>query len=124
MKAMTNRPQSTPKFGSAEARQGEPDATATDPVCRLSTHVRDPAPNPDDIHWYRVVRPLEPARSLEHTCDRCRNVSYEYLTRGGRRLIRRRYRSPRGELVIHETPGLFVPAADELWRKILNGVAR
>lgn len=95
-----------------------------DAVCRLALHIRDLVPNPDDVHWYRVHRPLEFARSLEHTCERCRNVSYEYLARGGKRLIRRRYRSPRGELVISETPSLLVPEADELWRKILHGVAR
>lgn len=134
MKAMRSDTQQASFKAAARAREDcqkssrqSPDlsgAVGTDPVCRFAVHVRSLAPNPDDVHWYRVARPLEPARSLEHTCDRCRNVSYEYLGRGGRRLIRRKYRSARGELVIHETPGLLVPAADELWRKILNGVAR
>lgn len=94
------------------------------PVCQVSVHVRDLGPNPEHVHWYTVGSPLEPARCLEHTCEHCRNVYYEYLTRGGRRLIRRRYRSPRGGLVISETPCMLVPVADEIWRKILYGAAR
>ena len=74
------------------------------------------------IAWRRVHPPLERVRVVAHTCE-CRATVFELCGRGGAYLIRRTTRGPGGP-VVEESAALPAKAAEDLWFRLLRGLAR
>lgn len=115
----------------AESQRGSPprppgllwDAPPNVPRTRCAGGAHPPkVPDMDAerLHWYRSLRIV--IRVEAHTCDRCRDVSYEYGLIGGAYRIRRTTRE-RGRVVVHETPAVRRSVAAEWWQMIMSGQA-
>lgn len=87
----------------------------------LGRHVPATAPSAQRLEWLSVVPPLEHVRVVEHTCDRCGPIGYEFASLGGAFVIRRtNYLSGRR---VHQTAGVRYVEAWEWWQALLYGHA-
>jgi hypothetical protein len=88
---------------------------------------RHPAPPLDGawgIEWLPVAGRPDAARVQGHTCERCRDLSYELLMVGGAFVVRRtRWRGVR-RAEVHETARVRRALAVEWWRALLTGAAQ
>lgn len=117
--------------GAAEPQRGSAprplgllwDAPPNVPRARCAGGVHPPKAPGEDVellHWYQCTRIA--IRVVAHTCDRCRDVSYEYGLIGGAYRIRRTTRE-RGRVVVHETPAVRRSVAAEWWQMLMSGQA-
>jgi hypothetical protein len=106
----------TPR-GGGRAAPPQPDRR----VCRGFVHVPDPIPAPLHLDWFPTTGTK--LRALEHTCDLCRHVSYEYGLIGGSYRIRRTVRIPGKQTKVVETVAVRRSVAAEWWRLLLAGQA-
>lgn len=84
-------------------------------------HVRPRANTAVELDWTRVWNPPA-ARVSEHTCERCRLVSYELCRIGGAYFVRR-YDRATSAAVIHETAHVRQLRVEHWWRAVLAGAA-
>jgi hypothetical protein len=84
-------------------------------------HIPDPQPRPLHLDWFATVGMR--MRAIEHTCDPCRHVSYEYGLVGGAYRIRRTVRIPGKATKVTETVAVRRSVAAEWWRLLLAGQA-
>lgn len=117
-------------MGAASARGPMPrppgllwDPPSSTPWTRCAGGAHPPkAPDEDaePLHWYPSLRIV--MRVEAYTCDRCRDVSYEYGLIGGAYRIRRTMRE-RGRVTVRETPAVRRSVAAEWWQMIMSGQA-
>ncbi|MFB4320683.1 hypothetical protein [Actinomadura sp. 21ATH] len=119
---------SAPAGGPGEPRHGDagpaPSLYSLNPdgeACG-GRHMPLAVPGARPLEWIRMLPPIERARVVEHTCERCRPVSFELLNLGGAFLVRRT-ETAKGKVVVHETARVRKKLALEWWQQLRHGAA-
>ncbi|OLT36750.1 hypothetical protein BJF79_30740 [Actinomadura sp. CNU-125] len=86
-----------------------------------AVHPAPPAPAAAHLPWHSPTG--DRLRVQRHTCESCRDTSFEYGLIGGRYRIRRTVRRPSGIWTVHETPAVRKDVALWWWQGLLSGQA-
>jgi hypothetical protein len=88
----------------------------------ISQHVSPLIDTYVPIDWTIATPRADRVRVRAHTCERL-PVAYELCQAAGLMFIRRTSRGE-GATVVHESPWQRVREVEELWRRLLEGMAR
>ncbi|MEV4164638.1 hypothetical protein [Nonomuraea dietziae] len=97
------------------------DRELTQDTC-ISQHVSPLIDTYVPIDWAIATPRADRVRVRAHTCERL-PVAYELCQAAGLMFIRRTSRGE-GATVVHESPWQRVCEVEELWRRLLEGMAR
>ncbi|WP_405084380.1 hypothetical protein [Microbispora sp. NBC_01389] len=86
-------------------------------------HLPPEQPDCVRLRWMPEARRTASVRVVRHTCDDCRDVSYELCAAGGLMFIRRTDRT-KGTPKVRETERLIACRVQGMWQALLLGSAR